>query len=192
MTMRSARIACLRASADHSSVDTTADRVDGREHHLDEALSPRARGRSRTSAGSVPDRRGLEVSISTRSNGGSAPRSRSITRWRNVTCRSERVMQQTQPLPSSATSSVVPRTSASSMPTAPYSLMMTAVARALRRREEAPHQRGLAGAQEARDDRDRHARAARALLPPPERDRGRAMGRDRAWSSGEAQTVRGP
>src|SRR5215510_2908998 len=38
-------------------------------------------------------------------------------------------MQQTQPLPRSATSSVVPRTSASSIPTAPYSLMMTAVAR---------------------------------------------------------------
>jgi hypothetical protein len=40
---------------------------------------------------------------------------------------------------------------------------------AFRRREEAPYQGGLAGPQEARDDRDRQARAARAFLPPPER-----------------------
>ena len=36
-------------------------------------------------------------------------------------------MQQTQPLPSSTVSSALSRTSASSMPTAPNSLMMTAV-----------------------------------------------------------------
>ena len=38
---------------------------------------------------------------------------------------------------------------------------------ALRRRQEAAHQRGLAGAEEAGDDRHRNARAARALLPRP-------------------------
>src|SRR5882762_4105287 len=50
-------------------------------------------------------------------------------RRRSVNCRSERVVQHRQPLPSSATSSVVPRTTASSMPTAPNSLMTTAVLR---------------------------------------------------------------
>jgi len=38
-----------------------------------------------------------------------------------------RTAQQTQPLPSSTVSSALSRTSASSMPTAPNSLMMTAV-----------------------------------------------------------------
>ncbi len=78
-------------------------------------------------------------------------------------------MQQTQPLPRSATSSVV----------AAHQRVVDANRAVLvdddggcasfRRREEAPHQCGLAGPQEAGDDRDRHARAARALLPPPER-----------------------
>ena len=40
---------------------------------------------------------------------------------------------------------------------------------ALRRRQEAAHQRGLAGAEKAGDDRDRDARPARALEPSPER-----------------------
>ena len=65
----------------------------------------RARGRSRTSAGSGRDRRGRWSRSAMRSNGGSAPRSRSITSRRSAICRSVRVMQQTQPLPSSVTSS---------------------------------------------------------------------------------------
>ena len=64
-----------------------------------------------------------------RTNGGILPRSRSITRLRSAFCRSVRVTQQTQPLPSSVVWSVEPRISASSMPTAPYSLTMTAVPR---------------------------------------------------------------
>ncbi len=42
-------------------------------------------------------------------------------------------------------------------------------AAALRRIEEAAHQRGLSRAEEAGDDRDRQPGAARALLPPAER-----------------------
>ena len=66
MTIRSARIACLRASADQPSVDIAADRVDRGQHHLDEKLSRRARvGRER-----LQDRPRIgepAVSISTRS-----------------------------------------------------------------------------------------------------------------------------
>src|SRR5262249_55524253 len=60
-------------------------------------------------------------------NCGSVPCARSATRLRSAFCRSERVLQHRQPLPSSVTSSVEARMSASSMPTLPNSLMMTAV-----------------------------------------------------------------
>ena len=100
---------------------------------------------------------------------GILPRSRSATSLRSAICRSERVLQHRQPLPSSVISSALSRMSASSMPTAPYSLMMTAVSLAFRRRQEPAHQRGLAGAEEAGDDRHRDAGAALTLLPPAER-----------------------
>src|SRR6266849_4121944 len=62
-----------------------------------------------------------------RRNCGAAPCSRSATSPRSAICRSERVLQHRHPLPRRVTSSVLPRRSASSMPTLPNSLMTTAV-----------------------------------------------------------------
>ena len=108
------------------------------------------------------------VSISTRPKCGILPRSRSATSRRSAICRSVRVLQHRQPLPSSVTSSVLARSSASSMPSEPNSLTISAVPRALRRFQKSPHQRGLPGAEKAGDDGDRQPRAALALLPPAE------------------------
>src|ERR1700739_854215 len=65
--------------------------------------------------------------MTTRAKGGTVPRSRSKTRRRSATCKSVRVIQQTQPLPRRTISSVASRSSASSIPTAPNSLTITAV-----------------------------------------------------------------
>ncbi len=69
------------------------------------------------------------VSISTRPKCGILPRSRSATSLRSAICRSVRVLQHRQPLPSSVTSSLLSRSSASSMPSAPNSLTTSAVPR---------------------------------------------------------------
>ena len=69
------------------------------------------------------------VSISTRPKCGILPRSRSATSLRSAICRSVRVLQQRQPLPSSVTSSLLARSSASSMPSEPNSLTISAVPR---------------------------------------------------------------
>src|SRR5262249_3337776 len=108
------------------------------------------------------------VSINIRLNCGSVPCARSATRLRSAFCRSERVLQHRQPLPSSVTSSVEARMSASSMPTLPNSLVTSAVRAPAGGGEKAAHQRGLAGAEEARDHGHRNARAARAFEPAPE------------------------
>src|SRR5476651_2214812 len=70
-----------------------------------------------------------EVSMAMRRKSGISPRSRSTTMRRSATCKSLRVMQHRQPLPSSTVSSALPRMSASSMPAAPNSLTTTAVPR---------------------------------------------------------------
>ena len=67
----------------------------------------RARGRWRRSAEWARDRRGREVSITMRLKSGISPRSRSITMRRSACCRSLRVMQHRQPLPSSTVSSAL-------------------------------------------------------------------------------------
>ncbi len=105
----------------------------GRSSHPPRRPPPRRRiprpapDRWRRSAGSVRDRRARWSRSATRANRGSVPCSRSDTSRRNAICRSERVVQHRQPLPSSVTSSVLARTSASSIPTAPNSLITTAV-----------------------------------------------------------------
>jgi len=58
---------------------------------------------------------------------GTVPRSRSNSSPRSANCKSVRVMQQTQLLPKSTVCSAVSRMSASSIPTAPNSLTITAV-----------------------------------------------------------------
>ena len=123
------------------------------------------------------------VSISDRgSKCGIVPCSRSATSRRSAFCRSERVLQHRQPLPSSVTSSLLSRSSASSMPTAAEFVDDDRGALPSGVVEEAPHQRGLAGAEESGDDRHRNARAACALLPPAERPP-RARETDRALHS---------
>ena len=102
------------------------------------------------------------VSISTRPKCGILPRSRSATSRRNAICKSVRVLQHRQPLPSSVTSSLLSRSSASSMPSAPNSLTISAVPWPSGRFEEPPHQRGLSGAEKAGDDRHRQSRAPRS------------------------------
>src|SRR5262249_30612548 len=67
------------------------------------------------------------VSIRTRSKLGAAPRPRSANKVRKVSCRSVRIAQQRQPLPSNTVASLDERSSASSMPTSPNSLTTTAV-----------------------------------------------------------------
>ena len=102
-------------------------RVDHGEHHLDVRTRRRARGRSRTSAGSAPDRRGPLVSISDAAETAALCRARgrppagaarSADRCgccsRGSRCRA-------------AVSSALSRSSASSMPTAPNSLTISAV-----------------------------------------------------------------
>ena len=89
----------------------------------------RARGRWRMSAGSGSGSASPLVSISTRPKCGILPRSRSATRRRSAICKSLRVLQHRQPLPSNVTSSVLVRSSASSMPTEPNSLTISAVPR---------------------------------------------------------------
>ena len=126
ITSRSARIACLRASAALPSADSPLT--------ASTTVSTWSMWNSPPSARSVekvcrigPGSARPLVSITMRRNGGTTPCSRSNTRRRSAACRSVRVMQQTQPLPSSTVSSALSRTSTSSMPTAPNSLMMTAV-----------------------------------------------------------------
>ena len=117
---------CLRASADHSSVSSPP--------MASTMATTTSTWNSPPSARSVakvcrigPGSASPLVSIRMRLKRGTVPCSRSATRLRSATCRSERVLQQRQPLPSSVISSVEPRTSASSMPTLPNSLMTTAV-----------------------------------------------------------------
>ena len=82
-----------------------ARRIDHRREHLDVKLSAqRAVGGE-----GLQDRPGIGeplVSITMRSKCGTAPCSRSAMSRRRATCRSDRVLQQRQPLPSSVTSSV--------------------------------------------------------------------------------------
>ena len=101
------------------------------------------------------------VSISTRPKCGILPRSRSATSRAARSASRVRVLQHRQPLPSSVTSSVLSRSSASSMPDRAELVDHQRGAAALRRFEESPHQRGLAGAEEAGDD-GRPAAATRA------------------------------
>ncbi len=128
ITRRSARIACLRAS--------------GALSRLRSPLTASTSVSTTSIANSPPSARSVEkvcriglmsasplVSISTRSKCGILPRSRSATSLRSAICKSERVLQQMQPLPSSVISSVLDRSSASSMPTEPNSLMTSAVLR---------------------------------------------------------------
>jgi len=68
-----------------------------------------------------------DVSITMRSKLGTAPRARSANNSRKVSCRSVRILQQRQPLPSSTVTSLLDRNRALSMPISPYSLTMTAV-----------------------------------------------------------------
>ena len=65
--------------------------------------------------------------MTTRSKLGTAPRARSANSPRIVSCRSVRILQQRQPLPSSTVTSLLDRKSALSMPISPYSLTTTAV-----------------------------------------------------------------
>ena len=118
----------MRASADHSSVSRPPTAPTTATTTSTKNSPPSARSVEnvcRIGPGSASPL----VSITIRANRGTAPRSRSATRRRSASCRSERVLQHRQPLPSSVISSALSRTSASSMPTAPYSLMMTAVSR---------------------------------------------------------------
>ena len=108
------------------------------------------------------------VSISTRPKCGILPRSRSATSRRSAFCKSVRVLQHRQPLPSSVTSSLLSRSSASSMPSDAELVDDQRGAFAFRRLQEAPHQRRLPGAEKAGDDRHRQPRSALALLPPAE------------------------
>ena len=126
MTSRSARIACLRASADQSSVSPPVSASITVTTASTWNTSPSARSVAkvcRIGLGSASP----EVSITTRLKSGISPRSRSTTMRRSACCRSVRVMQHRQPLPSSTVSSALARTSASSMPVAPNSLTTTAV-----------------------------------------------------------------
>ena len=125
-TSRSARIACLRASADQSSVALPVSASTTVTTTSIWNSSPSARSVEkvcRIGLGSASP----EVSITMRRKSGIAPRSRSATSRRSAICRSERVLQHRQPLPSSTVSSALARSSASSMPTAPNSLTTTAV-----------------------------------------------------------------
>ena len=126
MTMRSARIACLRASGAFSRFF--------RPFTASTTVSTTSMANSPPSARSVEKvcRIGLMsarplVSISTRPKCGILPRSRSATSRRSVFCKSVRVLQHRQPLPSSVTSSLLSRSSASSMPSEPNSLTISAV-----------------------------------------------------------------
>ena len=126
ITSRSARIACRRASDDQVSVSPPASASTTVTTASTWNTSPSARSVAkvcRIGEGSANP----EVSITMRLKAGNSPRSRSITMRRKACCRSVRVMQHRQPLPSSTVSSVDERTSASSMPVAPNSLTTTAV-----------------------------------------------------------------
>src|SRR6266508_3086030 len=125
-TSRSARMTCFRASTDHASVS--------RPPAASTTATTTSTWNSPPSARSVanvcrigPGSASPLVSITIRLNWGNVPCVRSATRLRSAFCRSERMLQHRQPLPSSVTSSLEARTSASSMPTLPNSLMMTAV-----------------------------------------------------------------
>ena len=145
------------------------DGVDHGDHHLDMEFARRARGRWRRSAGSGRDRRarwsrsgcaGTAAPCLARARPpdcAARPAGRSGCCSTGSRCRAASPRR------------LDPRTSASSMPTAAELVDDDGGARALRRRQEAPHQRGLAGAEEAGDDGHRNARAARALEPSPER-----------------------
>ena len=98
------------------------------------------------------------VSITIRPNCGTAPRSRSATRWRSAICRSERVLQHRQPLPSSVISSALSRNERVVDADGAELVDDDGGVLAFRRRQEAAHQRGLAGAEKAGDDRHRDAR----------------------------------
>src|SRR5712691_524746 len=65
--------------------------------------------------------------MTTRWKLGTAPRARSAKRVRRLSCRSLRTVQHRQPLPSSTAASLEARSSASSIPTSPNSLMTMAV-----------------------------------------------------------------
>ena len=106
ITSRSARIACLRASADQarvlgaaaaSTTVTTASTWNPRQRAVaGEGLQDRAGiGQTAGLDDDAPEVR-------------HAPRSRSATSVRSAPCRSVRVVQHTQPLPSSTVSSVEP------------------------------------------------------------------------------------
>ena len=126
MTSRSARTTCLRASADHLSVSRPPTASTTATTTLTWNSPPNARSVAnvcRIGPGSASPL----ASITIRLNCGSVPCARSATRLRSAFCRSKRMLQHRQPLPSSVTSSLEARTSASSMPTLPNSLMTTAV-----------------------------------------------------------------
>ena len=147
--------------------------IDHGHHHLDmEHLAERAVGGE-----GLQDRAWDRPARWSRSRRGG---SRAVRRARarppcgaSACCRSVRVMQHRQPLPSSTVSSALERTSASSMPVAPNSLTTTAVPRPSGGRQKTLQQRGLAGAEKAGHHRHRHARAALALEPAPEEPGGR-------------------
>ena len=102
-------------------------RVDHREHDLDGEFSRRARGRWRRSAGSGSGRRGRWFRSARGRNAGFFRGRGRTTSRRSVFCKSVRVLQHRQPLPSSVTSSLLSRSSASSMPSDPNSLTISAV-----------------------------------------------------------------
>ena len=174
------------------------DRLLARLRRLVEIAAARSPRRPRVSttsmANSPPSARSVEkvcriglrsarplVSISTRPKCGILPRSRSATSLRSAFCRSERVLQQRQPLPSSVTSSLLSRSSASSMPTAPNSLTISAVPLPSGVVQETPHQRGLAGAEEAGDDRHRQPRRRARASAAGRTGRRSARETDRGW-----------
>ncbi len=126
MTMRSARIACLRASGAFSRFfrPLTASTTVSTTSMANSA--PSARSVEKVCRIGLKSARPL-VSISTRPKCGIFPRSRSDTSRRSVFCKSVRVLQHMQPLPSSVTSSLLWRSRASSIPSDPNSLTMSAV-----------------------------------------------------------------
>ena len=169
-TMRSASATCCRASgicsmlpmpATASTTATSAWRWNSR---------PRARSVAKV-CNTGPGSAKPEVSMTTRSKLGTAPRARSANRARRVSCRSVRTVQHKQPLPSSTVTSLLDRNSAWSMPISPNSLTTIAVLAPSARARRARIKVVLPAPRKPVTAIDRQARAAGAALAPPKRRR---------------------
>src|SRR5712671_2079005 len=126
ITMRSARIACRRASENLSMVLMPLWAAITVMTASTKNSPPSARSVAKVVRIGLGSASPL-VSITMRPKCGMTPRSRSTTMRCSAICRSERKLQHRQPLPSSTVFSLLSRSSASSMPASPNSLTRTAV-----------------------------------------------------------------